>query len=192
MSHVDFDSHPVSMVPGWLGTLGDGWTASFSRYMYTPQTVSDERERFAIPLRDVTPKWLEHQLACLPAGVELAMDSVLVCGRRTRHVPMVDFAAMPDQFSDVNSWATTHLGLSLRLFESGRSFHAYGSKPISEKRWVQFMGLLLLANLPGNAPLIDARWIGHRLLAGYSSLRWSRNSNRYLATPTSLASTRPR
>jgi hypothetical protein len=191
MSKPDFNSHPISMVPGWLAELGDDWAASFSRYMYSPQTIADDRERFTIPLKEVTPAWLERQLADLPAGVELAMDSTLLCGRRVRHIPMVDFSAGSEQLPDVISWTAKHLGLTLRLFESGRSYHAYGSKPISEKRWVQLMGLLLLANFPDRAPLVDARWIGHRLLAGYASLRWSKNSDQYLATPTLVASTLP-
>lgn len=186
-SKTQFESHPIAMVPQWLDVLGNSWIASFSLYRYTPQAVEDERERFKVPLRDVNPDWLESQLAALPPDRELAMDSVLRLGRREMHIPMVDFAADVLRQSEVISWTGQHLGLNLRLFDSGRSFHAYGTVPISRDRWIRLMGLLLLANLPDRAPLVDTRWIGHRLLAGYASLRWSRNSPRYLATPTSLS-----
>lgn len=185
-----FAAHPVSMVPQWLDALGGGeWIASFSRYRYVPQTVEDRRERFRVPLRHVTPNWLEAQLATLPSGSELALDSVLRSGRREMHIPMVDFAADALRQVEVVAWAADHLQLSLQLFASGRSYHAYGTQPISRSKWIRLMGLLLLANLPDQPPLVDARWIGHRLLAGYASLRWSRNSPHYLSVPSAFAST---
>lgn len=185
------ESHPISLVPQWLEAIGEGWSASFSRYRYTPQTVEDERERFKVPLHEVTTSWLERQLEGLSPDYELAMDSVLTSGRRERHIPMVDFAAKVAQQDDVISWVSQRLGVAVRLFDSGRSFHAYGTEPVSRRRWVQLMGILLLANMPDEPPLVDSRWVGHRLLAGYASLRWSQNSPRYLATPTSVFSTLP-
>ena len=191
MKMLDSDSHPISLVPEWLEAVGEGWYASFSRYRYSPQTVEDERERFKVPLRDVTKSWLERQLEGLPSDYELAMDSVLTSGRRERHIPMVDFAAKVAQQNDVILWVSQHLGLTVRLFDSGRSFHAYGTEPVSRRQWVRLMGLLLLANMPDDPPLVDSRWVGHRLLAGYASLRWSQNSPRYLSTPTAVVSMLP-
>lgn len=62
--------------------------------------------------------------------------------------------------------------------------HAYGSGLISNKEWVQVMGALLLANLPNEKSIIDSRWIGHRLIGGVASLRWSANSDAYLKAPS--------
>ena len=66
-----------------------------------------------------------------------------------------------------------------RFSNSGRSFHAYSLRLISPKEWREFMGRLLLLNLPGRSSFIDSRWVGHRLVAGYASLRWTANSEQY-------------
>ncbi|MGC1520222.1 MAG: hypothetical protein WA803_01670, partial [Steroidobacteraceae bacterium] len=72
---------------------------------------------------------------------------------------------------------------SFLYFDSGRSFHAYGLQLISPGEWREFMAKLLLLNLPEGEHLIDARWVGHRLVAGYGALRWSANSDFYLQVP---------
>ncbi|MDZ7865648.1 hypothetical protein [Acidovorax sp.] len=182
-----YASHPVNLVPQWVNALGDGeWIASFSCYKYVPQTIVDKRERFKIPIARITPQWLEAKIAELPADSELALDSVLRFGRHEMHIPMVDFAADLCRRKEVIAWVAENLNFELQLFSSGRSYHAYGIKPVSRKKWVHLMGLLLLANMPDKPALIDTRWVGHRLLAGYSSLRWSLNSSHYLSIPTSL------
>ncbi len=117
------------------------------------------------------------------------MHSTLTQGRRIKHVPMIDFAVKPGMAAEVITWTDHHLGIDLQLFDSGRSFHGYGIRPISETQWVRLMGLLLLGNAPNREPVVDARWIGHRLLAGYSSLRWSNNSTHYTRWPTLTRST---
>jgi hypothetical protein len=180
---MQLDSHPIAMVPCWVNALGGDWLATFSRYCYMPQTVGEIRQRFRVPLVEVTEGWFEKQLEDLPGGYELAMDSTLCWGARRRHVPMVDFAAQVMGRGEILDWANKHLGLCLTLFDSGRSYHAYGTEPITSRHWIRLMGLLLLANLPDRPPIVDSRWIGHRLLAGYASLRWTRNTDHYLSVP---------
>jgi hypothetical protein len=41
----------------------------------------------------------------------------------------------------------------------------------------------LLQNPPLEAEVVDTRWVAHRLLAGYGTLRWTANQPRYLKEP---------
>ena len=52
------------------------------------------------------------------------------------------------------------------ILESGKSFHYYGLRLMSEWQWRRFMSACLLLG-----PLADVRYIGHRLLAGKAALR---------------------
>ena len=150
----------------------------------SPQSLEDKRTRFKVPLRAVTIDWLKSELLQLEAEHDLAMESVLSLGGRTVHIPMIDFASSPSRKMAAVAWMKQNNRLKFHFFESGRSLHAYGIDPVSQRNWVRLMGLLLLSNLPDQPPIVDTRWIGHRLMAGYSSLRWSKNSSRYLAQPT--------
>ena len=187
MNAVNFLAHPVSLVENWILAVGRGWEAHFSRYTYVARSVEDSRTHLRVPLEEVTPKWLIAQLNCLGPNEELALHSTLTQGRRVQHIPMVDFASKSNAADSVLSWAKEHLNTELRLFDSGRAYHAYGLRPVSPRRWVRLMGLLLLANSPDQAPVIDSRWIGHRLLAGYSALRWSRNTSQYVKLPAKIS-----
>jgi hypothetical protein len=183
MKQFDSNLHPIRLVPEWLEAVGSGWSAHFSRYTYEPQSLTDRRVLMSAPLSSITPNWLAEQLRLLGSQEELAIHSKLTKGDRVIHIPMVDFAVPTGSAGDVAPSIERHLGVSLQLFHSGRSFHGYGRQPVPNDEWVRLMGLMLLENLPGRAPVVDARWIGHRLVAGYSSLRWSRNTDRYLAWP---------
>ncbi len=184
MNTLDIETHPICMVPYWLQSLDERWLVSLSRYRYIPQRIEDRRELITVSLGELTPSWLETQLASLPEEHELALHSVFNKNKSEIHIPMVDFATKDIQQSEIFNWASDQLGITLKIFDSGRALHGYGIEPISRDKWIRFMGLLLLANLPNQQPLTDARWIGHRLLAGYSALRWSKNSSFSLKTPT--------
>jgi hypothetical protein len=184
MNTIDFETHPICMVPHWLNSLGSEWLVSLSVYKYIPQQIGEQRELITIKLDELTPSWLESQLLSLPEERELALHSVFKNGNNEIHIPMVDFATNNIQQDEIFHWASERLGITLKLFDSGRALHGYGIEPISQDKWVRFMGLLLLANIPHQQPLTDTRWIGHRLLAGYSALRWSKNSSFSLKMPT--------
>lgn len=118
---------------------------------------------------------------------ELAFHSRIRIGPRTiRHLLLIDFAKelgetgveklrkiLGERYTDY-----------MALYDSGRSAHGYVIRLVTRDEWIHFMGMLLLLNLPHERPLTDARWIGHRLIAGYSALRWSRNTPQYLSLPT--------
>lgn len=186
MRNFDPLSHPISLIQPWLQSADEDWLATLSRYQYFPQQIEDRREIITVKLGVLTPNWLNDQLCSLPEGCELALHSVLRQGRRELHIPMVDFSAASIEPELVVDWAYRYLGITLKLFDSGRSFHGYGTELITRSKWIKLMGLLLLSNMPKEPPLVDARWVGHRLLAGYSALRWSYNSSNYLRIPTKI------
>jgi len=115
-----------------------------------------------------------------------------------KHIPMIDFAIEVDKVplewwsnSDTKFWrAFSSLGYALRdfaIYASGRSYHAYGGFLMPEKEWVEFM--CRLATMPGldssskDSYIVDARWVGFRLLYGYGALRLSANDKHYLQEP---------
>jgi hypothetical protein len=171
---------------------GAGLMMSFSKYFHRPQTVFDERETFSLNIEDVTPSVIEQEITNLRPDWELAMNSLVVDARgRTWHLPMVDFLAVEfEQLS--NSAFVDVIGRDivkdLIFFNSGRSFHAYSTELLKPKDWVRFMGRLLLLNLPNSAPVVDTRWIGHRLIGGYCALRWSAHSSYHSASPRRVQS----
>ncbi|NEX60635.1 hypothetical protein G3574_06065 [Noviherbaspirillum sp. 17J57-3] len=99
---------------------------------------------------------------------------------------MIDFSPKALDTSEVMAWAKAELGVEIKLFSSGRSLHGYGINPLTPEEWIRFMGLLLLANHPSKPTVVDTRWVGHRLLAGYAALRWSRNTSHYLQLPQAV------
>lgn len=97
---------------------------------------------------------------------------------------MVDFATRSRaQLPKLNEYLGSKVADSMLWFDSGRSFHGYGATLVTATEWRQLMGRLLLANKPNLLPLIDPRWVGHRLIAGYSALRWSCNTSQYIQPP---------
>jgi hypothetical protein len=102
------------------------------------------------------------------------------------HIPMVDFVDQPNQpaLHDL-AMIISEVGFQgdFAFFETGRSFHGYFPGLISERMWADYLGRLLLVNQPNHSPTVDARWVGHALMRGFAALRWSHNTDRYLAMP---------
>ncbi|MCB4346308.1 hypothetical protein LA345_20650 [Burkholderia vietnamiensis] len=121
-----------------------------------------------------------------PAGHELAFHSdVRLSSGETRHVVMVDMATSSKAHLDkLRAFLGDNFFQRITWYASGRSFHGYGEDLLSSDEWVKFMGLLLLVNKPHMEPTVDPRWIGHRLLAGFSALRWTKNTSHYLLPPS--------
>jgi hypothetical protein len=184
-------AHPYWHVRAVIEQREDVVAVPASYYAYTPRTVADARTTFLIPVEDfLTPHRMHHYISETPAGQEMAIHSnVRMSDNQTLHLVMVDMstgarahleklrAFIGDNYADKIAW-----------YRSGRSFHGYGDTLLTGELWVRFMGLLLLANQPSLEPTVDPRWIGHRLLAGYAALRWTKNTEHYLSAPSSIAS----
>ncbi|WP_423814486.1 hypothetical protein [Pseudomonas indica] len=136
----------------------------------------------------MTKEKIEEIINSLGEFEELALNSKVRASRKVHHIPMIDF------FTDIETLNKNKQTLknilpskiykNLEIYSSGNSLHGYSLTLISPKEWLDYMGRLLLTNLPNKPQLVDTRWIGHRLRAGYTSLRWSNNSKNYLASPT--------
>lgn len=182
-------THPYWHVRALVERRSDVVAVPVSYYTYRPQTVADTRTIWAIPTAEfVNADRVESVMDATPEGQEMAIHSNLqiVSGDRV-HIVMVDMStAAKAHLTKLRTFLGDNFFQQISWYASGRSFHGYGEALLSEAEWVKLMGLLLLANQPRLEPTVDPRWIGHRLLAGYAALRWTRNTSHYLSTPTSL------
>ncbi len=170
--------------------LKEGAKVHLSKYVYKEDCLFDERHEMAIDGTCLTEEWVNSQISSLGEGEELALHSKLKIGARTFHMPMIDFAAegpLSENVIDrIRYFLPREVMLNLAFFDSGRSYHAYSLELLSPREWTRFMGRILLINPSGGEPIIDSRWVGHRLIGGYCSLRWSNNSGKYLKTPSAI------
>jgi hypothetical protein len=160
---------------------------SLSKYVYTADTLFDERELIEVESENLTENWLKEQVTSLNSNQELAFHSLVKLNGRNYHIPMIDFSLSDDFNSEIYDRMSRYLSkkilLNMSIYFSGRSYHAYSTSLLSPKEWLDFMGRLLLINPPQSNSIIDSRWIGHRLIGGYSSLRWTNNSKQYMGMP---------
>lgn len=182
------DDHPFFFLEPLFGR--EGAIFHFSRYIYTPDSLFDERELFEVPGSDLTGEWLGDQFRALKPDQELAIHSKVVIDGRTVHIPMLDFATGqigPEQLQRVRAFLPERVFVTSAFYHSGRSFHAYSKHLLAPKDWYAFLGRALLINPPEDGQIIDTRWVGHRLIAGYCSLRFSNNSRQYRAMPRKVS-----
>jgi hypothetical protein len=112
---------------------------------------------------------IESKLERLPEGFVLAFSSKVVLEDGTQaHVPLMDFRCNPSpQNSSIVKKALAAMGeRSGILAHSGRSYHFYGLRLLSEDAWRRFLAMGILFS-----PIVDARYIAHRLADGACRLR---------------------
>jgi hypothetical protein len=164
-------------------------TFHFSRYVYTPDSLFDQREYIEVSGAELDVEWLISQINALKSDQEFAIHSNVTIAGRTFHIPMIDFAIPklePQYFDRINAYVPPQVFVNSSYYHTGRSYHAYSTTLLQPKEWREFLGRLLLINSPHGDPIIDTRWIGHRLIAGYCSLRLSNNSKQYKGMPRKI------
>lgn len=163
---------------------------AFSKYVYTPDSLLDDREFLTLSGTEVTEDRINLEIASLRPDQELAFHSKVQIKGKTFHIPMIDFATEEEVshqvFDRMSQYLPKKLMLNMAVYASGRSYHAYSKTLLGPKEWQDFMGRLLLINPRDQANIVDTRWIGHRLIGGFSSLRWSNNSGQYLGLPSRI------
>lgn len=183
------EDHPLFHVLPFFKDKKD-FEIQFSIYEYQPQTVFDRRTFIDVPAGDVDESWIIQQIESLALGEELAFHSVYKKGATKYHLPMIDFDCSVEDLgyakSTLYKLLPNNIFSGLAFYDSGRSLHAYGSTGLKNKEWINFMGRLLLSNIPNHPSIVDTRWVGHRLMGGFSSLRWSSNSDMYLKVPSRI------
>jgi hypothetical protein len=189
---MDWTLHPISLVQQLIEAYGFDLAFEFSVYRYIPLSTADTRRRsFWLSSQDITIQRLQTELNALGTGEELSIHSrVATPSRRFHHIPMIDFSGELDEtkLRILHDTLPPTLTNQLAIFRSGKSYHGYISSLLEEDDWYSFCGLLLLMNLPDSAPIIDSRWIGHRLRGGYSALRWSCNTGDHSVYPQRIGS----
>ncbi|MBP9143902.1 MAG: hypothetical protein KBF21_14285 [Thermoanaerobaculia bacterium] len=180
---------PEDVIPKMLEELiPERAEVNFSSYEYQPGVLADSREIFVLRREHLADEYCKLR-ASLSRGRDLAMHSQVLIrhGERVEifHIPMVDFKTptIEDGWSTIVEILADFQCSSGALFFSGQSWHLYGAALVPQARWSSLIGSLLLANKDGGRQIVDCRWIGHRLRAGYCSLRWTANQPKYLGKP---------
>lgn len=180
------DTHPIEAVKKITALHSDA-ELEFSLYEYQPQSILDARQTFTLKASELTNKKIDLIIENLSPVQELAIHSKVRIGKKILHIPMIDFRVsqveISKYLSKIEHTVSQKIYKEMLFYNSGRSCHAYSLKLITSKEWIDYMGRLLLISLPTDEQIIDTRWVGHRLMAGYTSLRWSNNTSTYLGTP---------
>ncbi len=181
--------HPSKWVLDFLRTRGVE-SIELATYRYIPADGIDERHVEFLDVNAISLDLLQDIAArARRADSEIAVHSRvrLPGSSEAWHLPMIDLLdpLTPDGWARIERIARKSFGsrVDAAIVRSGRSEHIYFFKLIPEHAWVSFMTRLLLVNEVGGPYYIDWRWISHRLEAGYSSLRWSCNTRRYVREP---------
>lgn len=179
------ESHPLFFI---LELFRDkDATLWFSKYNYIPDSISDDREIFSINSKEASVEFFKNKIGSLNESQELAFHSNFKYKGRNYHLPLVDFSTEEWNAGEVIDRFIRFVGkdvvLNMRVYNSGRSFHGYSNLFLSPKEWIKYMGGLLLVNQKEKDDIVDARWVGHRLIGGYSSLRLSNNTKYYKSIP---------
>src|SRR3989344_1637986 len=131
------------------------------------------KEYFRVSRKDVLGGKIEKRVGKLfPGEAVQALSKVYVEG--AMHIPMLDLEveAKPEnmQFSidSIKALGQKH-GVILM---SGASYHYWGFELLTTDEWRAFMHTSLLLD-----DVVDRRWVGHRLLDGFSNLRLSEKGN---------------
>lgn len=100
-------------------------------------------------------------------GVALS-SRVLKANGEYAHIPMLDFRCECSAHNiKVVKWALAAIGHRAGVIvNSGRSFHFYGLKVLTVPEWLRFISLASLFS-----PVVDARYLAHRLADGACRLR---------------------
>jgi hypothetical protein len=182
--------HPLCLVEKIAACRGADLVFTYSRYeIATPglQAAARRSPALRVPARDVTPDWLMDRFAELGPNEEMAWHSWVECNGVGFHIPMIDFIGRPDDsvLRELSRLLAIEIGLTgnIVFFDTGRSFHGYFVDLIPDDDWPRYLGRLLVINEHDRPPVIDTRWVGHALVRGFAALRWSHNTNRYLAIP---------
>ena len=154
------------------------------------QTLKHDLERqanntLALDLSSLNRRSIQERIDSLGSNLLLGVCSKCqLLDGSTAHIPMMDFRCQATD-ENLQKVQTTLRGIGQSkgyVLESGRSYHFYGLDLLDQKSWVRFMANCLLLS-----PLVDSRYIAHRLIDEMCVLRLS-TSQRHPKTPVVVAS----
>lgn len=149
----------------------DSNVAELVEQMLTDIDVDESTGWTEVRAGDLASKLPQLQTECDGRGEVLALYSHCRDLRGCElHIPMMDFRIKSgDDYGQLNLMkkALNKIGQSDGvLLDSGNSYHYYGFQLLNESHWRWFMAACLLLE-----PLVDVRYISHRMLAGKAALR---------------------
>jgi hypothetical protein len=173
---------PIDFIESFLAGQKEVRKVFLSTYRYHPQSLIDDRIRHGVAKESLRTAY-DALRDKLREGEEIAFHSLMkiATSNANRHIPLVDFQSREQSRVEDTAQVLIDEYKVERgaMFASGHSFHLYLGVLLTQAVWVKFMGRLLLLNSRDDPVLTDARWIGHRLMAGYGALRWSANTSPY-------------
>lgn len=124
-----------------------------------------------------------------PRELVLFLSPVKIAGDERRlHLPLIDLGVqIGPEGQAMAVEAMEALGMGGLLFESGRSYHFYGTKPVTQSDLVR-----LLARAQLLSPIVDARWVSHQLIDGRCGLRISTDSEKTPVPPVFVTQVKQR
>jgi hypothetical protein len=118
---------------------------------------------------EISAKKVESLVQDLKDGFVLALSSkVQLKNGGFAHIPMMDFRCAPSpKNASIVRTALKAMGEEAGLLvESGRSYHFYGVRLLNQEAWLRFLAMGILFS-----PIVDARYVAHRLADGACRLR---------------------
>ena len=180
---IDFidKAHPVWMLLPWIED--PDYNFLLSKYIYTKDSLSDKREYVILKGGLDWKERLCNLIKALSPEEEVSLHSNILKNGKLYHLPMLDFAKEKLNEKDlerIKNILPEGIGKEMVFFKTGRSWHGYGRKLLnSNGELINFLAQSLLINLPNEAPIVDPRWIAHRILAKQGGLRITSNSSRH-------------
>jgi hypothetical protein len=180
-------NHPYGLLEKYAELIGKGCSFEFARYRYVKGQIKDERKIIKIEYNEIKENIFELFIKEKNLGIEWALQSRVYDNENNiKHIPMIDLSGKVTE-NEMYEIAIALKDLEIykiAIYESGKSYHVYGiDKLLHENEFYKFCGRILLLNKPGAHQIIDARWVGHRILAGYFSLRWTNSAKNYFRHP---------
>lgn len=178
--------HPNALLDFYIRAIPRNCILEFSKYVYRPRSTIDDREYFQIPGSQVA-QTVPDLMKSLAPDQELAIHSLIqVATGRTVHIPMLDLMGtfQESYVKPIAQMMHEFKVPEFAVFNTGRSAHIYGLGLLEQQEVIRFFGRSLLLNLPDEPAIVDSRWVGHRTMAGYGSLRLTCNTKQYLQLPT--------
>ncbi len=159
--------------PGVEAILASSFSGNdtFLRETIRHDYTDESKGEFELHVNELTEDFLLQRIRSLPEDSALGLSSVckLKDGSKA-HLPLLDFRHSTGGGNDaLVVKAVRAIGFERGfVVESGRSYHFYGLSTLDQDEWVSFLGRSLLL-----APIIDVRYIAHRLIAGRCVVRIS-------------------
>jgi len=134
---------------------------------------SKSKQYFRLPRKDILVGTIEKKIAKLFPGEALQVLSKVYV-EDAMHIPMLDLE-IPARKENLLFAVESIKALGQKkgaILVSGASYHYWGFELLYLDEWQTFMHKSLLLD-----DVVDRRWVGHRLLDGFSNLRLSEKGN---------------